>query len=201
MTKRTRKFARRCACLAGLLVAAALAGCDRAEIRTYRAPKGGAEADGQTPGATSGARSGPARPAWSVPEGWQRLERSGRMRVAAFRAGTGADAPTVTVTALPGRAGGVSANVNRWRRQLGLEPVRGEDLRSAIDPLGAGGAGVVADIENEDGQRILGVILTDAPERSWFVKVRAGAPAVGRIKSSVLAFARSFAWPEGGGSS
>ncbi len=61
-------------------------------------------------------------PAWNyaTPAGWEELP-SGPMRDAAWRAAGNPDAE-VTFAALPGGAGGLLANVNRWRGQMGLDP-------------------------------------------------------------------------------
>jgi len=59
--------------------------------------------------------------AWDLPKGWTEA-RAGGMRLATLK-------PPVTgkidvsVIVLPGTAGGELANVNRWRGQIGLQPV------------------------------------------------------------------------------
>ena len=70
----------------------------------------------RTPGATAGAVVGAT---WNVPAGWQHDANPGRMLYASFRFSEG----QMAVTRFEGPAGGLLANVNRWRRQLGLAPI------------------------------------------------------------------------------
>ncbi len=55
---------------------------------------------------------------WSVPPGWETLPAAG-MRAASFRVAD-SDETECSLIVLPGGAGGVVANVDRWRKQLGL---------------------------------------------------------------------------------
>lgn len=77
------------------------------------------------------APSGPSRPqakpvslGWKVPEGWEPLPTGG-MRAASFRIGTSAEC---VVSVLAGAGGGLEANINRWRNQMGLEPLSSEAI-------------------------------------------------------------------------
>ena len=56
---------------------------------------------------------------WTLPEGWEELTPT-PMRHANFRV-AGREDVECYLSVLPGRAGGVGANVNRWRGQMGLE--------------------------------------------------------------------------------
>ncbi len=64
-------------------------------------------------------------PAWKLPEGWSASSNSSSMRFATLNFGP-ADAPIeLSVIPLPGSGEDddyVLANVNRWRRQMGLPP-------------------------------------------------------------------------------
>lgn len=55
---------------------------------------------------------------WETPEGWKAGETS-RMRVLNFTFGPEGEGECY-LTVLPGGGGGVAANVNRWRAQMGL---------------------------------------------------------------------------------
>jgi hypothetical protein len=61
---------------------------------------------------------------WEVPEGWAELpeEESGSMRLVDLRFGPEGKGECY-VSLMPGNAGGLAANVNRWRGQMGLEPL------------------------------------------------------------------------------
>ena len=66
---------------------------------------------------------------WELPAGWQELPPSS-MRAANFR--VDADGTTECyLTLLPGDAGGLAANVNRWRGQMSLPPASADEIAHA----------------------------------------------------------------------
>jgi hypothetical protein len=86
----------------------------------------------------------------------------------------------VTVSVLGGDGGGVLANINRWRRQLNLDPVEQATLWQVVRSLAVPGRnGVLVDMsgQNTNGQptRILGAILPQQ-DQIWFYKMM-GDPA------------------------
>ncbi len=114
---------------------------------------------------------------YTVPEGWKELEASG-MRDVDLRFGEG-DAGEVSVI----RAGGSLAdNVNRWRKQMGREPLSEDDLaKLEMGTLFGIPAHLVTidgdfkgfgESESKPNYRLVGIILS-LPEfgRSFFVKM------------------------------
>src|SRR5258708_4657872 len=67
-----------------------------------------------------GLRADDAEVRWTLPPGWKE-EKGGPARVASFRFGERDPKLEMTVVRLPGDGGGLAANVNRWRDQLGLD--------------------------------------------------------------------------------
>jgi hypothetical protein len=132
---------------------------------------------------------------YGKPDGWTEYRDPKGVAAVAFHAGEG-DAIDITVTRLPGTAGGLTANVNRWRMQLGLaEATAGEVLDSVRKlNLPAGPASYVDLLGPETGagprQRIIGVILTRGP-LTWFVKMRGPAGLVNREQPAFDAFVGS----------
>jgi hypothetical protein len=63
--------------------------------------------------------------AWTLPEGWREGDQKGRY--ATLLTGPEADAIEISVMLL---GGDLLANVNRWRAQVGLEPVKQDTLQS-----------------------------------------------------------------------
>src|SRR5262249_19397431 len=83
-------------------------------------------------GLTSPAATAPVstegKPIWQVPAGWQELPGN-QFLVAKFNiAGSGSSQATVNVSTSAGTGGGMLANVNRWRGQLGLSSLSDADL-------------------------------------------------------------------------
>lgn len=84
-----------------------------------------------------------ARPTWELPGGWQELPGSG-MRYATLKFGPSDDPCELTVTSLPTPAGSateyVLANINRWRQQMALPPIRMEQLPAHVELISLGGS-------------------------------------------------------------
>src|SRR6185295_11513521 len=59
--------------------------------------------------------------AWDLPAGWK--ETAAKPPVTAAFAVAGHDRVEASITVLPGSAGGLLANLNRWRGQMGLAPM------------------------------------------------------------------------------
>ncbi len=159
---------------AGLFVCTGCNKSDDTKITVYRIPK-----ETQPESTMQQAPTNSAAPAalhWTAPPGWEEQPASG------FRKGSflvhGADGKTadVSVISFPEAAGGVMANINRWRGQLKLPSI--SDETQAGTPLSVDGHDMfVVDLVSEqallpDGSksRILGGILPLNGE-SWFFKM------------------------------
>ena len=182
-----------------MTLAASLGGCDRDEIRSYQAPK-----DPPRVKLTSTAtREQPRKRLsmeWAVPQGWRQVPGTQAMRIATFDAGTGDNRIEIVVSAFPGQAGGLLANVNRWRGQLHLEPLNEANLHNHLTPFPDGPAlGFTLDMtteepttNNEPPQRIVGAIINGGDGMTWFVKAKDEPDALAPHKAAIVQFARSF---------
>ncbi len=121
-----------------------LVSCDDATIQSYTAPR-----DQPIPAAALGPMQPPPPPSeipatapttqtaattapaskqllpdailqWTLPTGWREDPTPHPMRRATFLAGEGEQAVEISITQFPGDVGGIGANVNRWRAQVGL---------------------------------------------------------------------------------
>jgi hypothetical protein len=137
--------------------------------------------------------AGPAPPpkddglTYDLPQGWQPGAATAFSR-AAFQIGGADGGARVTVTSA---SGDLLANVNRWRRQVGLGPINAQQLDASREKIEVDGA--KADFFEIVGPEsaILGVI---APVKgaTWFIKLT-GDPAVAeREKTKFKAFAESL---------
>lgn len=142
------------------------------------------------------AASAQASLAYDLPQGWV-AGAPGGMRMLSFTAPGGID---VSVTSLGGAGGGLAANLDRWREQLGLAPltpaelaalprrtVLGSDDAVAIDFRGAwrGGGQEIAQA------RMLGIVVTQ-PGGTLFVKAVGAATAVDAQVRAFDAFVASL---------
>lgn len=128
--------------------------------------------------AASPAGPSPGQPNWTVPAGWQPLS-AGQFLVAKFKInGNNGDGADVNVSSASGDGGGLAANVNRWRGQLGLPPA---DEIPTVTFTVPGGQAQLVDLTGNEAQTgqplgIVAVIVT-LPNQTWFYKLM-GAPSV-----------------------
>ena len=183
---------------------------------------GGAPADGGMPG--SGAAgpmqapadaSGSATPAsgpmaggnvatasgapllWTAPAGWK-VKTASMMRKGSYDvpSGNATDKPgDMSITAFPGDVGGEVANVNRWRGQVGLQPLSADEAARSLQRLQINGLPVaVLDISAQASagdHRILGAMVPYAGS-TWFFKLTGTNAALDRAKPDFLNFLSSI---------
>lgn len=111
---------------------ALLAGCDNREtaIRSYTAPKEAAPVTTTAPTTAVApvADAGQALPLnWTLPAGWELDPQPRPMRVATVHVDANGKHGELIVTRFrAGGFGGLLDNLNRWRQQVGLEPLKDE---------------------------------------------------------------------------
>lgn len=202
-----------------------MAGCRDRQITAYRAPKdpapaampkamggmgsaglpadhppiGGAAAEGQ-PAAQPGPAAPPTRTAenalvWSAPAHWT-AKPTGSIRKGSYsvKGDAGAEGD-LSITAFPGDTGGLFANVNRWRGQIGLTPIAESELASAIEHLESNGLhmeflilrGPTAGSPNS----LLGAIVPYQRE-TWFFKLTAPDALITREEAAFREFLKTI---------
>jgi hypothetical protein len=133
-------------------------------------------------------------PAWNVPAGWQKLEGQRPMRFATFRAGEQESATDVVVSHFPGDVGGLLANVNRWRQQVGLDPVTPATLPEVVTPFeNPGFSGHTMRLKGAEQHMLAAAIFDTQGQRTWFVKITATPAIIDQQEAAFLAFVKSFA--------
>lgn len=207
-----------------LLATLVLTGCQDREITAYRAPKdpapAGQPATGQVSGelppdhppigggnTVPGAGSNMANTAvptaggsdlkWTAPDSWTPKAGSAMRKgsYAVKREGAEAD---FAITAFPGDTGGLHANLNRWRGQVGLPPASPAELDAALQHVdGQGLHFEVIDLVGPGGNpptRLLGAITT-FNGNSWFFKLMGPDTLVATEKSAFLDVLKSVKTP------
>ena len=140
-----------------------------------------------------------AKPAWDVPAGWQETP-AGQMSLARFEIGGGEGKAEVTVSAFPGAAGGLLANVNRWRGQLGLPPVTQDEAEKLVGSLDVlGGKAMLVDMNGQNPKTGKKVRLISAmvPREglTWFYKLMGDEAITEREKAAFIKFVQSARYP------
>jgi len=159
----------------------------RDDIRTYTIPK-------ERPAASQPPIEASAPAKWTAPTGWE--ERApGNMVIGSLavpgKDGKGAD---VTITTFPGDVGGELANLNRWRAQLGLQPVS-EPGKS--DEVTVGGAsGKLYELSNDSTTIVVASIPRNGA--TWFLKLKGDKDTVANAKPAFREFLKSFQFTDSG---
>jgi hypothetical protein len=190
----------------GGLVVGGLLGCEKREIRTYTTKKEVEPAPAMPPPAPAARPQAPAAavtapPAvdaapgrWPIPEGWKVVPGQKPMRLATFEAGAAGGTVEVVLSEFPGDAGGLLANINRWRAQVGLpagtlQEIEAEAVRIDAAPVN----GHVVHLRGEQSH-MLGAVLNDSKAgRTRFVKATGSPATIEALRPSFEQFARSVA--------
>jgi hypothetical protein len=137
------------------------------------------------------------RPTWTVPIGWQEGPLAQFLVAKYVIAGTDGAAAAVNVSSLAGDGGGLSANVNRWRGQLGL-PSISEILTSSFEVTGS--TAQIVDMSGTDAKtgkpaRLVGILLPQNG-RTWFYKLMGDENIVAQQKDALIKFVQSAKYPD-----
>jgi hypothetical protein len=126
---------------------------------------------------------------WQVPKGWK-VEAAGQMQVARFAVGAPGSKAEVFVSVFPSDTGGTLANVNRWRRQLGLQETDESQLSQLVSQLDPNDPqSMLVDMSNGT-KRLLGAVVPRNGQY-WFYKLLGDSGVVGPEKDNFVAFAKS----------
>ena len=155
---------------------------------------GGMSAQSLPPGAASTA----ANPQWTVPAGWQEGQVSAMRRATFLVGGADGQSAEIAVSVFPGDVGGLVANINRWRGQIGLGPVAPDEISGITSNVDVSGTtATVVDFQAESAPsgktqppRMIVATLPHAGN-SWFFKMTGDAPLVGAQKDAFLQFVQS----------
>jgi hypothetical protein len=169
------------------------------ELPASHPPIGGGAMGTQTAAVAS---TGQDKPEWQVPAGWQEVS-GGQFLVAKFLL-TGANNAQAAVNVSMSTAtegGGLLANLNRWRGQLGLAPVTEADLAKQLQPLaGAGSEARQAEMTGTDSKtgqpaRLLAAIVPQA-QQTWFYKLMGNEQIVEREREAFTKFVQGAKYHE-----
>ncbi len=130
-------------------------------------------------------------PNWQVPSGWKAAGPK-PMRLASFDIPDAAGNGDVSISKLSGNGGGLLANVNRWRGQVGLAPLEAGALaaNSKTVATAGGDSGTWVELVGTE-KTILGAILARG-EVSWFFKLTAPAAVAAQNRDAFEQFVRSI---------
>jgi hypothetical protein len=140
--------------------------------------------------------NGNADSIWSTPPGWQSMPPAQFLLAEYSIAGANDAKAEVNVAEMSGDGGGLLANVNRWRGQLGLGLVGENDLPQLAQALDVpGGTATTVDFAGTDAKtgsptRLVGAMVSQ-DGRTWFYKLMGDAPIVAQQKDTFTKFIQS----------
>lgn len=165
-------------------------------------PPGHPEIDMSKMPLPAGAMAQAGNPKWIVPDGWEPGQPSSVRRGSYTVKGAGTFAGQtvdIAVTVFPGDVGGLLMNINRWRSQIGLEPIKEDQVAALSSKIEVDGKSVTL-VDLKDGkpaegktipQRMLvGTLMHEG--NSWFVKITGDAPLVEEQRKAFEAFVNSL---------
>ncbi len=146
----------------------------------------------------SGSVSNADNPDWVVPDSWE-PGRVSNMRRGSFQVrGDNGLMVDIAVTSFPGDVGGMLANINRWRGQIGLGPITAGMVNSVVGELEINGKSCkIVDIVGTDppSGKILpqrSLVGTFSHEgNSWFFKMSGDASLVEVQEQTFMDFLNS----------
>jgi len=117
------------------------------------------------------------------------------MRLATYVAPDSGDGVEVAVSRFGGRVGGELANINRWRGQMGLDPIDESELEASVERFTAPGyEGYQARIESPTGVMLAAGVYQESIDQTWFVRATVeDASGADRLQGDVFGMARSIA--------
>jgi hypothetical protein len=133
---------------------------------------------------------------YETPKDWNKVVPAKKEIREQFDIDEGGEKVQVTISAFPGTAGGLPANVNRWRKQVQLPPIVDEEelVKDVVMEKAGKHTLLMVDVANAKApapNRILGVIIP-THGAVWFLKMHGGDAAVGKHKADFEIFAKSF---------
>ena len=135
--------------------------------------------------------------AWTLPKGWTEAQAGG-MRLATLKPATPGKID-VSVVMIPGAAGGELANVNRWRGQIGLQPIdEAARVQSRKEVKSKAGSFSLYDLAGEGAAKqrmIAGLLFVDG--KSWFIKMTGDDEPVAATRAEFVKLLESLHFPSG----
>ena len=154
--------------------------------RTYRLPKS------EVPPKIQPVNSPKSGISWEIPEMWV-ISSGSSMRLASFEVPYMGGTGDLSVIQLGGIGGGLMPNINRWRRQLSLEPQSLHEIeKDMIEKKGKLGIYKMIKIVNFQNNLAFLVAIIPFENQTLFVKLSADPPGIQEAESDFIFFCSSI---------
>lgn len=136
------------------------------------------------------------KPDWQVPAGWTETSGGPFLVAKYLLTGESGGQASVNISSSGGTGGGLLMNVNRWRGQLGLNPVSDPDLTSLARQIDVGDAkGTLVEMSGTDARSAqpakLTALVVPHGDQTWFYKLMGEPKLVDQNKDAFLKFAQT----------
>lgn len=140
------------------------------------------------PSTTTEAKASPLK--WVAPTSWKSIPASS-MRIASFEVAGDAEAKAdASVSTFPGDCGGDLENVNRWRGQLGLDPLEADGLKPLVAQVKCKDGEIqTVELAGAENSTLAGWTRVDG--NSWFFKLTGPTQLVQAEKGRFTKFLES----------
>jgi len=179
-----------------------MSGCEDETIQRYQTPKA-AEYIAPSLMPTAGATDiVPATASWDKPDAWEDSPEPSSMAEADYVVADEAGPARVSVTRLTGEGGGVLANINRWRGQVGLPPIQVIEEQPMTPVRSDHFLAGLMDLSAPQGEeamfeRMLIVLIPRREEnQTWFIKMTGPKLSVDSHRDEFVGFVESIRFDE-----
>lgn len=99
----------------------------------------------------------------------------------------------IAISRFPGDVGGMLANVNRWRGQVGLPPTTEAELDGMIERFQSPGfEGALLHIKGAEQHIVVASLYEASGDRTWTVRMSGTESIATSVREELFEFARSF---------
>jgi len=163
---------------------------DAAPAPAAQAPAAAAPAPMVAPASMKAEAASFDAPKWAkLPTGWSVGPENAMRKATWIVAGPNGSKAEIAVTVFPGSVGGLTANVNRWRGQLGLAPAGSDEIAASAKTGKVGGIDSQRFVmTSADGKKTLDAFMTPKDGATWFFKMSGESAAVEANAAAFAAF-------------
>jgi hypothetical protein len=129
-------------------------------------------------------------PKWAaLPAGWTVGPENSMRKATWIVTGPNDSKAEIAVTVVPGSVGGLTANVNRWRGQIGLPPASPDEIAASAKSAKVSGLDSQRFVmTSADGKKSVDAVMTSKDGATWFFKMNGETAAVQANSAAFVAF-------------
>ena len=163
---------------------------EAAPVAAQPAPSPAVAAPMVAPASMKAEAAGFDAPKWAkLPAGWSVGPENSMRKATWIVSGPSGSKAEIAVTVFPGSVGGLTANVNRWRGQIGLPSATPDEIAASAKTVKVGGLESQRFVmTSTDGKKSVDAVLTAKDGATWFFKMNGETAAVQANSAAFVAF-------------